>query len=241
MANGIYVALSAAVAQGTALETTAQNLANANTTGFRGARTVFHEALARDLRRGGRLDFVGVAAQALDPTRGAARSTGNALDVVLPERSFLAVETSRGERYTRAGNLHVAPDGALATAAGDHVLGADRKPIRLPAGATARIDESGAVFAGEERVATLRLVSFAREAEMVPEGATLLAAAPGDAPGAVTGPLAVGAVEASNVAPVEAMAQLLTASRTFDAFERAIDAFRDADRLAARDVPSSGG
>ena len=52
MSHGIYAALSGAVAQETSLETTAQNLANAQTAGYRGARPVFHEVLSQAGRPG---------------------------------------------------------------------------------------------------------------------------------------------------------------------------------------------
>ena len=47
MAGGIYVALSGAVAQTTQLDTTAANIANANTDGYQRVRPVFREMLAQ--------------------------------------------------------------------------------------------------------------------------------------------------------------------------------------------------
>ena len=48
MGDGIYAALSGAIAHQTSLETTATNLSNASTAGFRAIRPVFQEVLARE-------------------------------------------------------------------------------------------------------------------------------------------------------------------------------------------------
>jgi len=44
------------------------------------------------------------------------------------------------------------------------------------------------------------------------------------------GELQVGALEESNASPIDSMTELVKANRTFDAYQRAIDTFRDADR-----------
>jgi flagellar basal body rod protein FlgG len=53
------------------------------------------------------------------------------------------------------------------------------------------------------------------------------------------GPIQVGQVEESNANVVGAMTDLVTATRTFEAFQRVIDAFRDADRKVVTTVPDA--
>jgi len=51
------------------------------------------------------------------------------------------------------------------------------------------------------------------------------------------GPLVPGQVEGSNANVVTAMTDLVTATRTFEAFQRVIDTFRDEDRRVVTTVP----
>jgi flagellar basal body rod protein FlgG len=50
--------------------------------------------------------------------------------------------------------------------------------------------------------------------------------------------LTLGSVEESNATAVSAMTELVTATRTFEAFQRVIDAFREADRKVVTTVPA---
>jgi flagellar basal body rod protein FlgG len=241
MSNGIYVALSGAIAQETSLETTATNLANASTPGYQKLVPVFRESLARATKEPG-LRYVTAPQSGSDTSQGAARSTGNALDFVVPKGAHLAVQTPQGERYTRAGSLHVAQDGTLMTASGQPVLSETQKPIKVPAGGEAKISNTGDVLVNGEAVGKLRIVRFANPARLAREGANLMRGTPeAGAIAASTDPLEVGAVEESNANVVSSMTDLVTASRTFEAFQRAIETFRDADRKVTSTVPNVHG
>jgi flagellar basal body rod protein FlgG len=238
MSDGIYTALSGAVAESASLDTTAANLANASTDGYERMRPVFREALAQAIPGGAAVRSVTIAGNALDTTRGAFRVTGRPLDVALPDNSYLSVATTRGERFTRAGSLSVNSDGLL-TAHGGPVLSETGGTIKVSRElGEAKISPSGEVWQGETKLARLRVVSFQNAGQLAPEGAALLNATP--AAGAVTpakGELQVGSVEESNTSVVGAMTDLVTASRAFDAFQRAIDAFHEADQKVVTTVP----
>lgn len=240
MSHGIYAALSGAVAQETSLETTAQNLANAQTAGYRGARPVFHEVLSQAGRPGSGppLRFTAITGTTLDMAPGDVRETGRALDLALEANDFLVVKDARGDRYTRAGSLKLAADGTLLAPSGDPLLGEDSRPLKVPAGATPTIDADGTVRAGGSAVGRLRLVTFAKPELMTREGDTLLAAGGAGAPTLSPRSVRVGAVEGSNASALRGMTELMRASRLFEAFQRAIDAFHDADRKVVTQVPT---
>ncbi|HLL23801.1 MAG TPA: flagellar hook-basal body complex protein, partial [Kofleriaceae bacterium] len=105
MSSGIYIATAGAVAQSNALDATANNIANASTTGFRADRVSFKEALGA--ARSVDTALVDTASTRLDNEAGAIESTGNPLDVALEGDGLFAVETPNGPRYTRAGNFHL--------------------------------------------------------------------------------------------------------------------------------------
>ncbi len=237
MSDGIYVALSGAVAQEATLDATAQNLANASTPGYQRERSTFREVLSRS-DDGARYTTSGTT---LDTAGGAISVTDRPLDVALPPGSYLAVGTPRGERYTRAGSLKMNADGNL-TAAGASVLAENEHPIHLdPAGGAVSLSSDGSVLQAGNLVARMRVVSFTKPAELAHEGGTLLTATPLSGPASITHvTLQTGAIEESNATVVSAMTDLVTASRTFDAFQKALDAFRDMDHKAVSSVAGTG-
>ena len=242
MSDGIYVALSGALAQTTLLETTANNLANATTDGYQRVRPVFQEMLTR--ATGGttpdRPSAVTVATTALDRSAGAQRPTGRALDATLPEGVYMAVSTARGERYTRAVSLSLGPDGTVRTAQGESVANESGQPLRVATGAgDVTLTADGELRRGASSLGRLKLVRFDGPDPLTHEGGTLLTAR--GTPTPATGvELALGTVEESNATTVGAMTDMVTATRTFDAFQRVIEVFREADRRVVTTVPSSG-
>jgi flagellar basal body rod protein FlgG len=238
MSRGVYVALSGAVAQEHALETTATNLANAATPGYQRLRPVFREALAGASRKEN-LHYAEVGATAIDGSRGAIRATGRSLDVALPEGQYLAVTTARGERYTRAGALSMGADGILRTAGGVPLVREDDRPIQLSAaGGEPSIHPDGSIVQGGEIVAQLKVVRAGEGTTFTHEGGGLLAAR-GPAPSAATTTLEIGVLEESNATVVTAMTELVTASRTFEAFQRMLDTFGECDRKVLTTTPGA--
>lgn len=242
MSDGIYSALSGAIAQQKALDVVANNVANANTTGYRADRVAFREALAtatngspapRDLR------YVSVSKIQTDVTTGSLRQTHNPLDVAIQGDGFFSVQTSNGERFTRDGSFVRDQEGVIRTGQGLAVMGADGGEVRIPTNTTdLTITADGSVMVGDQRVAQFKLSRFDNPAlALNKEGHTLYVANGNQAAQQDTiSALAQGHVEASNVNAIAGMNELITVSRSFEAFQRVIQAFRDMDSRTARDV-----
>jgi flagellar basal body rod protein FlgG len=240
MSKGVYVALSGAVAQEQALESTATNVANASSAGYQRLRPIFRQVLARAANGDGALRYATTSRTALDTSEGAVRVTDNPLDVALPKGVYLAAITERGERYTRAGNLTLSADGTLKTASGSTVSSDSDLPIKsAPGGGAVSIDVDGTVKQGANTIGKVKLVSFETPDALEPEGGGLLAV--GKA-GAVTPSkelLTVGALEESNAQPVQAMTEMMQASRTFEAFQKLLEQFGEIDRKLLTTVPTA--
>ena len=221
MSQGVYAALSGAMAQEALLESTAQNLANASTGGFRGVRPVFHEVL-RQAQNGAPVRMTAMSGATLDMSPGEVHETGNPLDMALAPNDFLAVGTARGERYTRGGSLKLAGDGTLHAASGDPVLGEDDKPLKVPTGGVLTIETDGTVRSAGATVGRLRVVTFAQPQSMTLDGNNLLAQGGAGAPAVSAKPLRVGALEGSNASPIRGMTELMRATRLFEAYQRTI-------------------
>lgn len=252
MSDGIYAALSGAVAQERALEVVANNVANVGTAGFRADRLTFAESLSRASAGAdgspvpASLHYVVVDRERMDPTAGPLRETGNALDLALGgDDAYFAVRTERGERYTRDGSFSVAPDGVVRTRGGDAVLadappGAVPEVLRVPPGTTTiSVGPDGTLSAGDAALGRVRIVRFSADS-LRHEGASLLVASAGavaaPAPDAV---VTSGWLEGANVSPIHGMNELVAVTRSFEAFQRVIQGFRDLDSRTARELAGS--
>lgn len=250
MGDGIYTALSGAVAQQQALDVTANNVANASTAGFRADRAIFGELLAgaqralpADAQRPAppRVDkFVRVEQTAIDLQSGALRRTDQPLDLALQGDGFFVVRTPAGDKLTRAGNFVRGADGAITTVQGHPVIGNSDAPLVLPAHARdIAVGPDGALRADGVDVGTLKLVRPEDMGALTKEGNTLFDVAPGTPLVAAKGTTVVqGHLEASNVNAVAGINDLISVNRCFDAIHRVIETFQKIDERAARDLAS---
>ncbi len=232
MANGIYVALSGAVAKSQALDVVSNNVANAATTGYRAVRVTFGEALTK--AKGVDQRFTITQGTVTDATQGTMVQTGNPLDIALQGDGYFSVNAPQGVRWTRAGELRVAPDGRLVNADGLEVRGAGGKPISVPPDAAEiTIGADGSLTAGDTQLGKIELARF-DEKTMAREGATLYRATAAPVAGAPE--VVAGALESSNINVVRGMVDLIRVSRTFEALHRAIETYKEIDQRTAHDI-----
>ncbi len=221
MGSGIHIAAAGAESQAAALDVTANNIANASTTGFRAERVSFREAL--DAAKSPDASFVESSTKSDDQTQGAFTQTGNPLDLALAGDGFFAVETPQGTRYTRSGSFRLDATGALVTADGHKALGAGGGALQVPPEATdISVSAAGEVLAGGESIGSLSLARFAPQA-LKREGGTMFSA--NAAP-----------LEGSNVNVVRGMVDLVKVSRTYESLLRIIEGYRETEGRAAREL-----
>lgn len=221
----IYTAMSGAKHTMGQQAAVSNNLANANTTGFRAetsvlrAVPVFSEALATRA-------FVVDSSAGADFRQGTVQQTGRDLDVAVEGRGWIAVRLEDGsEAYTRNGNLHVSANGILQTRNGLNIQG-EGGAIAIPPGSTITIAKDGTVStvairpgSNESNVVLtagrIKLVN-PPEAQLTrgADGLFRLAGGVADENANVT--LINGALEGSNVNVVEAMVDMISLSRQFE-------------------------
>lgn len=212
-------------------ERLANNLANANTAGYKRDR-IFVEALNErlDAERAPRSDRR--MTQWSDGEQGRLESTGNPLDVALSGDGFFVVNDEDGaERYTRAGHFVIGPDRTLRTPTGLEVQG-DAGPIQLPEdAANIVIARDGQIEAGGQQLGRLRVVNVDDPMQLERlDGATF--AAEGMEVTEVDDPTVLqGHVEMSNVNPVDAMTDMISNFRLFESQQRMM---RTSDELLGR-------
>ena len=214
------------------MEVIANNLANMNTTGFKGEKMMFTEHLARS--RGGenalpqKLHFVRDIATARDLTDGEIVSTGNTLDVAIASAGYFVVQTPAGDRYTRNGRFQLDQTGRLVTQEGHAVL-TDGGPIVLgQRDVTVDISRDGTISTESGRLGKLRVVTFDNEMRLRQTGDTLFSAT--DTPRNVERPTVVqGAIEGSNVKPIVEITTMIEVQRSYESLSRFID--REDERI----------
>ena len=232
MTQGIYKALRGAVAHEKSLEVVADNVANANTTGFQGRKVTFSQVLMTT--GNGPQPTVRADLSALDTTAGAIRSTGRPLDVAIEGRGYFVLETPQGPRLTRNGSFSVNADGALVGSGGALVLARDGGPIVLPEpGDTPLIAPDGTVTVGTESVGSIWVTEPA--ASTLESEGTLLRSSeglPASEPGQHR--LVSGALESANVNVIQGMLDLIRVTRTYESLTRAIEMENELDTRTAR-------
>lgn len=161
------------IAQQHRLDAIANNLANADTVGYKrdvSVHKAFPELLLRRMSDDGVVQFpyrrepvgsidkapvVGRLGAGVEQNeiytifeQGAVQETANPFDVALEGQGFFVVDTPYGRRLTRDGGFTLGPEGLLVTQQGYPVLGDDDRPIELKLNNFA-IDEDGRIFANE--------------------------------------------------------------------------------------------
>ena len=240
MPKGIYAAASGMVSDRREMEIIAQNLANAQSSGYRRAGAVrqrFAETLARTQQRQGDLGADGGAGVFHDDIYrsfhdGTRTFTGSPFDLALHGDGFFQVVDEQGRTLlTRVSNCAVDDTGRLVTDHGMPVLG-QGGPVVIPPDAVAvTVDEGGRIFAnmpgGDAGVTPvfvdqLRVGTVANVSGLVGlNGQYFL---PGDQAivDAQDYQIQQGYSESSNVNPVEEMVRMIAVQRRYDASQSAL-------------------
>ena len=214
----IYLSMAGAKATLQRQDTLANNLANASTNGFRAEMQAFRAVPV--LGQGASTRVYALESTIGHDTRsGPVQSTGRPLDVAVQGKAWLAVQSLDGtEAYTRAGSLQVSPEGQLVTPTGLPVLG-DGGPITVGVNANVEIANDGSITTTTgngrpQQVGKLKLVTSEALLNRGTDG--LFRAADGELQADPTARVQSGALEGSNVSPIETMVAMIAAARQFE-------------------------
>lgn len=251
MNRALYVAKTGLEAQQFRLAAISNNIANANTYGFKTGRAEFQDLIYQNVRQPGAQATqdeantlpsglqlgTGVKAVGVQKlhTQGNMMVTDNQLDIGIEGKGFFQVQGNNGEIwYTRDGSFEVNQNGDIVTSSG-YLL---EPNINVPQDATEiSITRDGAVFVSQpgnvaqNQVGQIQLASFINPAGLEAIGQNFFAET--TASGAPTinnpetaeaGSLLQGALEASNVNTVEELIGMIEAQRTYEMNSKAISA-----------------
>lgn len=250
MIRALYSAASGMTAQQLNVDTIANNLANANTNGFKARRTQFEDLLYQNFVQPGAAAGsqttipsglqVGLGtrpvANTVIFTQGNFQQTDNPLNVVIQGKGFFQVRLPSGElAYSRDGGFQLDRDGNIVTAAGDPLepqitIPAQAQSVTIAADGTVSYTQPGQTagqIAGQ-----IQLANFANPGGLNSIGKNLFT--PTDASGDPTvgnpggqeglGTLMAGYVEGSNVSVVEEFINMIVSQRAYDANSKVVKA-----------------
>lgn len=192
-------------------EVLANNLANAETDGFKGTRVFARLVQGALLAPEAATDF----------RQGTLTPTGQPLDLAIEGDGFFVLQTPAGERLSRGGSLRLDEAGRLVDASGRALLG-ERGPIVVPPG-TVEVDEQGVVRVDGTEVGRLRVERLPAGVEPQRDEGTLFVPAQ-ERIRVPDGERRVrqGFIEKSNASTLDGLVEMITVQRSYAAIERSI-------------------
>ncbi len=245
MIRGLYASATGMLALMTKQDVIANNIANANTTGFKrdyASITSFPEALIYAQERSADAHYtqssvgslsmgVGIGRTGFINTDGVLRQTGAKLDIALSGDGLFAIQTPSGEMYTRNGNFTKDGYGRITDQDGHLVLG-EKGTIRIT-GNEVFVDEAGKVYVDGTYVDTLKTRQFSA-GELEKAGSNTFAASSNGTKASVI--IRQGYLEGSNVDATSEMVDMMAVGRSFEANQRVLKTQDDILGKAVNDV-----
>lgn len=227
MENALLIGLSRQMTLRKKMDVIANNMANMNTSGFKGDQLLFEEHLMPVARMSNmtgsdsKLSYVNTPGIFRDFSEGSMERTGDELDVAISGNGWLVVETPQGERYTRNGQLELDTEGQLVTADGYPVQGTGGAIVIRPGEGKISISQDGTVSTEQGPKDILKVVRFENNNKLKKEGSSLFSSTeqPTDTDEAR---VLQGMVEKSNVRPIIEMTRMLETVRAYTSVAQAL-------------------
>lgn len=207
-------------------EVTANNIANANTTGFKKDnafwRTLSSLSKISNMNATEQRNLDEVDEYYTDFSQGSFNVTNNPLDFAIEGPGFFNVQTPHGQRYTRNGHWTVNQDKLLVTNNGYPILG-ERGPIRIT-GDKIWIEDNGNVNVDGAVVDRLVMTEFKNPKQLKKLGDGLFEfAGPSQPPsGAPATRIRQGVLEESNVNAIQEMVTMISTTQNFESGQKSI-------------------
>ena len=234
---GLLEGVETLISQEQRLNQVANNLANADTPGYKKETVTFDEMLYqvnRNRQRVGKALRINTIQE-----QGVVQKTDAPFDLAISGDGFFRVQTPAGVRYTRAGNFQRNNEGVLVTANGYPVLG-EGGPVTIT-GNKMDVARDGHIFVDGLPVDRLS-VATADPAALKKEGENLFRLVDGAAEQEPQNfQLLQGHLEKSNVNTVTEMTEMIDLYRAYEGQQKMIRAVDDLDDLAVRKVGSLAG
>ena len=210
-----YVTLSRQSGLMNEMRLVANNIANANTTGYRAQGLVFSE-FVQDMPGNPSLSMSRAEVRNTALHQGVLTETGGSFDFAIEGDGFFMVETPGGNRLTRAGSFSPNADGDLVSPDGARVLDSNGAPVFIPPdAATIDVGSDGTLSVNGQPLGQIGVYQVAEPKDLVREGNTRFRPA-GDV-GPVDEPVVLHRfLEGSNVNAIEQVTRMIEIQRAYE-------------------------
>lgn len=229
MIQGIYTASMGMTPLLQKQDQIANNLANANTTGFKQSG-LFVKSYQKFLENDQLQPFVNQQIKAdevyVDYSEGPLRQTDNTFDVAIKGSGFFTIMTDAGLQYTRNGNFSLSPEGLLVCSDGSRVMGTEGF-IRVDRDIPVTITNKGEVIQQGESKGVIKVTDFKKPYNMYRCGDNRFRPLVPSEESSVESAgyvMRQGYLEGANVDVIRNMVQMISAYRNFEADQKAIHA-----------------
>lgn len=223
MENATYTSITRQSGLMREMAMVANNIANANTTGYRGQGVVFSEHIEGLRDRSASVSMAVASVHRLDDSQGTLSQTGGTFDLAIEGPGYFLIETPDGPRLTRAGHFLPNAEGDLVTPDGFPVLDAGGAPLFVPQGVSSiGIAADGTMSADGQPVGQIGIVLPDPDVELIREGGTRFR------PDGPFGPaedarVVQGYLEDSNVDPILEVARMIEVQRAYELGQKFLD------------------
>jgi len=235
--NAAYIGLSRQMTLRRELDIVANNIANADTTGFKVEQLMVGTevgARARNDNVRPSVSFVMDTGVGRDYGQGALQQTGRTLDFAIEgEGAFFTLQDGAGEAYTRDGAFTLDPEGRLTTQGGLPVLADGGEIILDPALGAVSVAPDGSISQNGQPVGRLSVVRFETLSVLVKSGDGLYRNTSNAQPMEATDArVRQGMLEGSNVNPILEITNLIEISRAYERITKLIEQSTDLSKRA---------
>ena len=236
MDNALYVGLSRQMVLKREMDIVANNIANADTNGFKFESLMTKETPgAPAFTQGGPrpIKFVSADGVARDFSQGNLRRTDAPLDLAIEGQGFFKVTTKAGDRYTRDGHFRTDDTGRLTTQNGDTVAdeGGGEITIDPTKPGEITISPDGIVSQGTERIGKVGVFKFDSLSALEKTGDNLYQNASNQQASAATdAKVRQGMLESSNVNPIVQITKMIEVNRAYEQVTQMMSAQSDLSR-----------
>ncbi len=206
------------------MDVISQNLANADTIGYKKGKISFNDYLIPQDLVSSELDLKAMSFHSpmiTDFSDGNLIKTGNAFDIAIDGKGFIALE---GNYFTRRGDFKKDKEGFLITYNGIKVLG-EKGPIKLPEGKI-EISPTGSVSVNKVQVDVIKIIDFQQPANLTKTGESMFHT--NEQGTKAKAEIKQGFLETSNVNIIREMIKMIHTMRDYETYQKAIHTFDEA-------------
>lgn len=232
----VYIVSSHMIGQRSKLDMVADNVANANTTGYKKLGMSFSEIVSRKQTQEV-ASFTHHNGTHYDFSQGGLTRTDNDLDMSITGAGFFATERNGQTHYTRNGSFGLSPEGNLITGTGSPVLDTNGGPINIPADSTKiTVTQDGTIANQNGPLANIGIFNINEPQKLIRTGSHGYIYNGAEPTLSTTASITQGFVENANINPIEETVNLTEINRSYTSSSKLVKSLEEIQQNVIRNL-----